>query len=189
MPRSPGHYEEWLLACQGGPPTVCGFDYAGPLTEIVLLGVLALRSPGQRLEWDGPNLQVANVSEVNQRLALYKRLAGAMDDAEVADLRAELADRFGPLPDVAERLLDIVRIRTAARRLGIEKLEAGEGRVLITFAPGTSIEPARLVRVVQDSRGRLRMRREFTLEAVVPASPWPAARDGLLALLREIGTA
>ena len=36
------------------------------------------------------------VPEVNQRLAFYKRLAGATSDAEVADLRAELADRFGP---------------------------------------------------------------------------------------------
>src|SRR5439155_1039145 len=47
------------------------------------------------------------VPEVNQRLALYKRLAGAASEAEVADLRAELADRFGPLPAAAEQLLDI----------------------------------------------------------------------------------
>ena len=40
--RSPGHYEEWLLACKGGPRPVSNFDYAGPLTEIVLIGVLAL---------------------------------------------------------------------------------------------------------------------------------------------------
>ena len=36
MPRSPGHYEEWLAACKGGPRPVSNFDYAGPLTEIVL---------------------------------------------------------------------------------------------------------------------------------------------------------
>ena len=129
------------------------------------------------------------VPEVNQRLALYKRLAGAMDDAEVADLRTELADRFGPLPEAAQRLLDIVRIRTAARALAIEKLEAGEGHALITFAPATSIDPARLVRLVQGSRGRLRMRREFTLEATVSTGPWPATRDALLHILEEVRTA
>src|SRR3989475_10264475 len=59
------------------------------------------------------------VPEVNQRLALYKRLAGAGDEEAVADIRAELADRFGPLPLEAEQLLDVVRIRLAARRLGI----------------------------------------------------------------------
>ncbi len=44
MKRSPGHYEEWLLACKGGPKPVSNFEYSGPLTEIVLLGVLALRA-------------------------------------------------------------------------------------------------------------------------------------------------
>jgi predicted dehydrogenase len=66
MTRSPGHYEEWLLACKGGKRPVSNFDYAGPLTEIVLLGVLALRAPGQRLEWDGAGLKVKNAPELNE---------------------------------------------------------------------------------------------------------------------------
>jgi hypothetical protein len=65
MTRSPGHYEEWLLACKGGPPPASNFSYAGPLTEIVLLGVLALRSPGQRLAWNSEALEVTNAPEVN----------------------------------------------------------------------------------------------------------------------------
>jgi predicted dehydrogenase len=66
MPRSPGHYEEWAAACKGGPRPVSNFDYAGPLTEVVLLGVLALRAPGRRLEWDGENLKVKNAPELSQ---------------------------------------------------------------------------------------------------------------------------
>lgn len=66
MPRSPGHYEEWLLACSGGPKPVSNFAYAGPLTEIVLLGVLALRAPGRRLEWDSTNLKVKNAPDLNE---------------------------------------------------------------------------------------------------------------------------
>jgi transcription-repair coupling factor (superfamily II helicase) len=123
------------------------------------------------------------VPEVNQRLALYKRLAGAAGDDELADLRAELQDRFGPLPEPAEQLLDIVRIRIAARALGVERVEAGEGKAVITFAPSTSIEPSRLVAAIQASRGRLRMRREFTLEATIAAGGWPATRDSLLGVL------
>jgi len=65
LTRSPGHYEEWLLACKGGPRPVSNFDYAGPLTETVLLGVLALRAPGRRLEWDSANLKVKNAPELN----------------------------------------------------------------------------------------------------------------------------
>lgn len=66
MPRSAGHYEEWLAACRGGPRPVSNFDYAGPLTEIVLLGVLALRAPGRRLEWDGANQKITNAPELNE---------------------------------------------------------------------------------------------------------------------------
>jgi transcription-repair coupling factor (superfamily II helicase) len=126
------------------------------------------------------------VPEVNQRLALYKRLAGATDDASIADIRGELADRFGPLPDAAERLLDIVRIKSAARALGVERVEAGDGKALVTFAPATPLDPERLVRAIQASRGRLRMKREFTLEATIARGEWAVVRDALLATLAEL---
>ena len=126
------------------------------------------------------------VPEVNQRLAFYKRLAGAGSDADVDELRAELLDRYGPLPEPALRLLDIVRIRVAARALGVEKVEAGEGRALITFAPSTSVDPQRLVAAVQASRGRLRFKREFTVEASVARGEWPAVRDSILKTLAEL---
>jgi transcription-repair coupling factor (superfamily II helicase) len=126
------------------------------------------------------------VPEVNQRLALYKRLAGATSDAEVADLRAELADRFGPLPAPADQLLDIVRIRVAARSVGIEKVEAGEGKALVTFSPVTKLDPEHLVRVIQRSRGRFKMKREFTLEATILRGDWPRVRDSLLGTLAEL---
>jgi len=124
------------------------------------------------------------VPEVNQRLAFYKRLAGAAGDDELADLRAELADRFGPLPEPAEQLIDVVRIRIAARALGIERVESGEGTAVITFAPSTPIEPAALVKLIHASRGRLKMRREFTVEAAVARGGWAAVRDSLLGVLR-----
>jgi hypothetical protein len=66
IPRSPGHYEEWIAACKGGESPVSSFDYAGPMTETALLGVLALRAPGRRLEWDAERQQVANAPELNQ---------------------------------------------------------------------------------------------------------------------------
>jgi predicted dehydrogenase len=66
MRRSPGHYEEWMAACKGGPRPISNFDYAGPLTEIGLAGVLALRAPGRRLEWDSANLKVKNAPELDQ---------------------------------------------------------------------------------------------------------------------------
>lgn len=73
MERSPGHYEEWLLACKGGPKPVSNFEYSGPMTETVLLGVLALRAPGRRLEWNSEQLKIANAPELNEHVHIEYR--------------------------------------------------------------------------------------------------------------------
>lgn len=65
LPRSIGHYKEWLEACKGGEPAGSNFEVAGPLTEVVLLGNIAIRT-GQKLYWDRPNMKVTNVPEANK---------------------------------------------------------------------------------------------------------------------------
>jgi predicted dehydrogenase len=67
LPRSIGHYKEWIEACKGGKPAGCNFDIGGPLTEIVLLGNIAIRT-GQKLDWDNENMKVTNVPEANNYL-------------------------------------------------------------------------------------------------------------------------
>src|SRR5262249_46549386 len=56
LPRSPGHHAEWIRACKGGPAAMSNFDYAGPLTELALLGNVAIRA-GERVTWDAVNLR------------------------------------------------------------------------------------------------------------------------------------
>src|SRR5205823_160699 len=56
LPRSPGHHAEWIRACKGGPAAMSNFDYAGPLTEMALLGNVAIRS-GERVTWDAVHLR------------------------------------------------------------------------------------------------------------------------------------
>ena len=67
LPRSIGHYEEWLAACKGGAPGGSNFDIAGPLTEVVLLGNIALLTK-KRLEWDSKNMCITNVPEAHALL-------------------------------------------------------------------------------------------------------------------------
>lgn len=59
------HHLEWTAACKGEGTTLSGFDYAGPMTESVLLGNVALRT-GKRIEWDAENLRVTNAPEAAQ---------------------------------------------------------------------------------------------------------------------------
>jgi predicted dehydrogenase len=66
LPRSPGHYQEFIMACKGQKtPGMADFDYAGPFTEMVLLGNLAVRT-GKKIEWDGPKMRAKNVKEAAQ---------------------------------------------------------------------------------------------------------------------------
>ena len=60
------HYLEFIEAARGNGKTSCSFAYAGPLTEMVLLGCLATRFPKTKLEWDAEKMKVTNVPEANQ---------------------------------------------------------------------------------------------------------------------------
>jgi len=62
IPNSIGHHNEWILACKTGSATTCNFDYAGALSEAVLLGNVAYRA-GQKLEWDSAALAAKNCKE------------------------------------------------------------------------------------------------------------------------------
>lgn len=66
MERSPGHYEEWVQGCKSGKQPTANFRYTGPMTEIILLGVLSLRAPGVRLEWDAEKQVVKNAPELSE---------------------------------------------------------------------------------------------------------------------------
>ena len=68
--RSIGHYNEWVTACLANKPqaTTCRFEYAGPLTEAVQLGVVAHRVGNKKLEWDAKQLKVTNVAEAAKYL-------------------------------------------------------------------------------------------------------------------------
>jgi hypothetical protein len=57
IPRSPGHYLEWIAACKGGPRALSNFDYASTMTEALLLGNVALRKGG-RIEWDARRMEI-----------------------------------------------------------------------------------------------------------------------------------
>ena len=73
LPRIIGSHEQnWIDACKGGEPACSNFNYAGPFTEMVLLGNLAIRV-GEKLYWDGEKMEVTNLPEANEYLrTLYR---------------------------------------------------------------------------------------------------------------------
>jgi transcription-repair coupling factor (superfamily II helicase) len=97
------------------------------------------------------------IPDVHLRLQLYKRLAGTADGAGLDDLAAEIIDRFGPLPPPAKTLLVLHRLRQRAAGIGIRRFELGAAAGVVEFAPSNRVEPARVVRLVEQPGGRYRL--------------------------------
>jgi hypothetical protein len=68
LPRSPGHYQEWIDACKGGKPAGSNFvDHAAHLAAVVLMGNIAIRTQ-EKLYWDAEKLQFKNSDAANKLL-------------------------------------------------------------------------------------------------------------------------
>jgi transcription-repair coupling factor (superfamily II helicase) len=89
--------------------------------------------------------------DVHLRLVLYKRIAAAATDEELRELQVEMIDRFGLLPEPAKNLFRIAGYKQAARALGLRKLDVGPGGGSVTFERDTRVEPATLIRYVQQN--------------------------------------
>jgi transcription-repair coupling factor (superfamily II helicase) len=88
------------------------------------------------------------VPEENQRLRLYKKIAGAASDAAVSEVRAELEDRYGAPPDATVYLLEAARLRLECERMGIAQVDRRRGELQIRFMENAVIDPAHLMRLV-----------------------------------------
>jgi hypothetical protein len=66
IPDGPeGHEQDWIRACKGGKPASSNFDYSGPLSEMVLMGNLAVRFPDKQLLWNGEAMEITNDKDAN----------------------------------------------------------------------------------------------------------------------------
>jgi transcription-repair coupling factor (superfamily II helicase) len=128
------------------------------------------------------------VEDVSQRLVLYKRLSSARDENEVALIRDELLDRFGRLPLEANNLLEVIRLKIAARRLGIVRIETARGELVLQVAPRAQIDPDRLIQLLSHARSGIRVTPEQKLIAKAPGPEGgPAALfDATRELLKKL---
>ncbi len=105
----------------------------------------------------------AYVADLDLRLSLYRRLAALEEAEDVEAFAAELIDRFGPLPRETDNLLALVRLKLACRRANVEKLDAGPKGLVLAFYDNAFDHPERLVPLIADSRGRIRIRPDHKL--------------------------
>ncbi|MGE3511298.1 MAG: transcription-repair coupling factor [Vicinamibacterales bacterium] len=89
------------------------------------------------------------ITDMNQRLTLYRRVASARHADEIERVLADAVDRYGPPPDSVRNLADYGRIRVMADSLGVESIDRDGRQVVIRFRPQTKVDPARLVTLVR----------------------------------------
>ena len=125
---------------------------------------------GVEIDLHAPALIPAEfLPDVQLRLIMYKRIASAGTDTELWELREEMIDRFGLLPDAARTLFEISRLKLRAGPLGVRKIDLGAKGGRIFFGVETSIDPGRIIRLLQsdpqsyrlDGQDKLRIRRDL----------------------------
>jgi transcription-repair coupling factor (superfamily II helicase) len=153
---------------QSGSIASIGFDaYTRMLEEAVaeLRGepIVAERDPELTVEIPG-YIPDDHVPDTGQRLDLYKRLAGAADEDEVAEIMDEITDRYGPAPLEVHRLADVSILRAHARRLGAQALELTATRLSLAFGADSRLPPERVVELVRARGSRWRLTPDQRLE-------------------------
>src|SRR6185312_10835027 len=97
-------------------------------------------------------LPEAYCGDVHERLVIYERLANCEAEEDLERLTEELVDRFGPLPDAARVLLECHKLRIQGAPLGVQKIDASAGGIVVQFVPQPPVDPAKVLRLVQSSR-------------------------------------
>ena len=98
------------------------------------------------------------VRDLGVRLGLYKRIGELSDNVEIADMREELIDRFGPLPEEVDNLLKTVEIKLLCKAANIDKVDAGAKGILISLRNNIFAKPDKLIEFVATQFGAVKIR-------------------------------
>jgi transcription-repair coupling factor (superfamily II helicase) len=134
------------------------------------------------------------VADLAVRLALYRRLAAIEDERDIESFAAELVDRFGPLPEEVEHLLQIVAIKSLCRHANVEKIEAGPKGVVLSFRDNVFANPEGLIAFIREQGSGVRMRsdpKDAKSQQLVFFEDWGTPVDrlkGTAAIVRQLAS-
>ncbi len=126
------------------------------------------------------------VADLGVRLGLYRRLSTLVDKAEIEGFAAELIDRFGPLPEEVENLLQVIAIKRLCRAAGVDKVDAGPKGAVVSFHKNQFARPAELVAFIGRQAGAVKLRPDHKLVYQRLWDDPPARLRGVRRLLDEL---
>jgi transcription-repair coupling factor (superfamily II helicase) len=121
------------------------------------------------------------IQEENQRLRVYKRIAGVESEEKLADVGAELQDRYGEPPLAVRNLIEYATLKLACQRVGVTGIERKRDQISVRFRENAAIDPERLARFVSTQRGA-----QFTPAGILKFSLKVTRADEVLAGLRTL---
>ena len=121
------------------------------------------------------------IREENQRLRMYKRIAGVESEAQLADVRGELNDRYGEPPAPVRTLLDYASLKLICQKLGVVGIERKRDLVNIRFGEKAEIDPGKLAQFVARNKGA-----QFTPAGILKFTMKAASPEAILSGLREL---
>ena len=133
-------------------------------------------------------IPVDYIPEENQRLRMYKRVAGVETESQLGDVGAELQDRYGEPPAPVRNLLDYAALKLLAMRVGATAIERKRDLVNIKFRQNAEIDPGKLAKFVSSQRGA-QFAPDGTLKYVSKAVSPPEVLAQLRGLLEELSPA
>jgi transcription-repair coupling factor (superfamily II helicase) len=110
------------------------------------------------------------IPDVNIRLSMYKQIASAKKENTLDELRIELIDRFGSLPDASKNLIAIAKLKLKAAKLGIKKIEVSEKGGFFEFGEHHKIDPMKVIMLVQQHSDRFGFSGENRLRLLTPSN-------------------
>jgi len=121
------------------------------------------------------------IAEENQRLRMYKRIAGVETESQLSDVGSELEDRYGPPPQAVRNLLDYASLKLLCMRVGVNAIDRKRDQVTFKFRQNAAVDPEQLARFVSAQRGA-----QFTPDGVLKFTLKAAAADDVLRALRSV---
>lgn len=110
------------------------------------------------------------IADVHNRLMLYKRIASAGNQSELDQIRVELIDRFGLLPEQAKNLFSVTQLKLITNSVGVKKIDASDKHIRIIFNQNAEIDPARLIELIQKKSAKYKFNGKDTLHITQDSS-------------------
>ena len=123
-------------------------------------------------------LDESYVPDMNQRLMIYRRIAGARSEDEIGRIVDEVRDRYGPTPTAVLNLADFARIRVLADGLGVEAIDRADANVVLKFRQKSKVDLTQVIALVQE-RGDLQLVPPNSLKLDLKKAVEPAAKSPL----------